>query len=145
MKKLTIYLSLLLILSSACKKYEEGPLISLRSKEKRLCQKWDVETITKNGADISYPSIRYQWEFHENGDFTLDVLQDENGDGQHWISYGQKNSQWKWADDKESIEMLDLNENETWENYQIKQLKYKEMIFEINDGNDLWRYVLKIE
>ena len=49
MKKATIYLSLLLILATACKKYDEGPLISLRSKEKRLCQKWDIYEFTKDG------------------------------------------------------------------------------------------------
>ncbi|OYT17583.1 MAG: hypothetical protein B7C24_01970 [Bacteroidetes bacterium 4572_77] len=144
MKKAAIYFSLLLIIASACSKYEEGPAISLRSKEKRLCQKWDLETITKNGVDISYPGIRYQWEFHKNGDFTSYFLHDQWGDG-HWVSNGQNNSQWKWANDKEDIEILDFYEDELWFDYQIKQLKYKEMIFERNDDNDLYRYVFKIE
>jgi len=58
-KYLTIlfYLIIFTFLFS-CKKYENGPLISLRSKENRLCKKWVL-----NGAN--YPII----EFRKDGTF----------------------------------------------------------------------------
>lgn len=59
MKKLTIYLSLLLIVATTCKKYEEGPAISLRSKENRLYQTWKGKEIYRNGEveEVSYNSL----------------------------------------------------------------------------------------
>ena len=48
-----------LISLTACKKYDEGPLISLRSKEKRLCQKWKLYEayIDEEQAEINYTEI----------------------------------------------------------------------------------------
>lgn len=47
-------ISIILIISTACilscKKYEEGPLISLRSKTVRLSNSWILENFFKNGS-----------------------------------------------------------------------------------------------
>lgn len=37
----------------SCKKYEDGPLISLRSPLSRLLGKWEVESVSINGDDIT--------------------------------------------------------------------------------------------
>jgi len=49
MKKTIFALAILLFLA-ACK-YEDGPLISLRSKEKRLTGTWKIENLTIDGID----------------------------------------------------------------------------------------------
>jgi hypothetical protein len=39
------------ILTGSCKKYPDGPLISLRTKEHRIAGTWDVEYFSINGFD----------------------------------------------------------------------------------------------
>jgi hypothetical protein len=39
------------ILTASCKKYPDGPLLSLRTKEHRLAGTWDVEYFSINGFD----------------------------------------------------------------------------------------------
>lgn len=71
----TSLISILVILTiGACKKYEEGPAISLRSKEKRLCQTWKLVSWTENGDIVDMGDIFYTWELSKNGDFTVTVF-----------------------------------------------------------------------
>ena len=52
MKKHLITLAALLFLCApACKKYDEGPALSLRSKKSRIANKWKVDKLFKNGVD----------------------------------------------------------------------------------------------
>jgi len=52
MKKIFYIIILLVIsLSFACKKYSEGPLISLRSVDKRIIAEWQVIGFTSDGVD----------------------------------------------------------------------------------------------
>ena len=53
MKKPILFLGILIILMYSCKKYEDGPLISLRSPLSRLLGKWEVESVSINGDDIT--------------------------------------------------------------------------------------------
>ena len=54
MKKISIALTLLLACSFySCKKYDEGPLISLRSVQKRLLGKWEVKQFLKDDIDLT--------------------------------------------------------------------------------------------
>ena len=141
MKKLTIYLSLLLIIASACKKYEEGPLISLRSKEKRLCQTWNLEEVTKDGEAIVNSDLSYKWKFHEDGNFTLYRSEQNSGS---WETE-EVPSKWKWTDDKEAVEVEGFNAPNYWTHYDIKKLKYDELILELTIEENVYRYVLKPE
>jgi hypothetical protein len=50
MKKSNLII-LLFLLAVSCKKYEEGPLLSFRSAEKRLLGKWQVEMVSVNDAN----------------------------------------------------------------------------------------------
>jgi hypothetical protein len=52
MKKLLFILAIPLLLAS-CNKYEDGPAISFRSAEKRLCGKWRVSHLLYNEKDIT--------------------------------------------------------------------------------------------
>lgn len=44
------------LLSIGCKKYEDGPGLSLRSKKERLTGKWEVVSLTENGNDVLFYS-----------------------------------------------------------------------------------------
>lgn len=53
MKRFSVLFALLLIMIYGCKKYEEGPLISLRSKKERLANTWILDKATLNGVEVS--------------------------------------------------------------------------------------------
>ena len=52
-KGIKILASLILVISilTDCKKYDEGPLISLRTKKARLAGDWKIEKILYDGGD----------------------------------------------------------------------------------------------
>ena len=100
MKK-TIFIFLVGLVSlTACKKYDEGPLISLRSKEKRLCSNiWHINEITdENTNSVS---------FNENNTMTFDK------NGTMYVYYYNvveqefqtDTNQWRFIDDKNNIEV----------------------------------------
>lgn len=49
--KITLLLVFLASIFSGCKKYEDGPLISLRTKVARVSGVWELESYTVDGAD----------------------------------------------------------------------------------------------
>jgi hypothetical protein len=99
--KLVIGLGLLVI-SFGCKKYEDGPGLSLRTKKARATAEWIVKTWTYNGVDYlnytdetyftcsgggkvyytnGYKTTRLTWNFKENGDIiSEDIYVDKSFD-----------------------------------------------------------------
>jgi len=152
MKKLSIYLVLVLIVFSACKKYDEGPLISLRSKEKRLCQKWDLQKVIYDGEDESIGDDMnyYYWDIKKDGTIDVEVS---------YIDWGDLETMklsWEWIDKKEGIRITLLEDNyknnpflsfykkHSNEDFtidcEIKRLKYKEFIIEFEDDGEKGRF-----
>ena len=50
-KIIFFFVIVVFIINASCKKYPDGPLLSLHSKLERLCRTWDVSTFTINGVD----------------------------------------------------------------------------------------------
>ncbi|OFY70571.1 MAG: hypothetical protein A2265_11280 [Bacteroidetes bacterium RIFOXYA12_FULL_33_9] len=51
-KKLLFFITIILLLATnSCQKYEDGPLISLRSKDKRLYNNWNVTSLKVDGVE----------------------------------------------------------------------------------------------
>ena len=71
MKSTMILLVMMLTLGSvftSCKKYEDGPGLSLRSKRARVANTWVVSKATdKNGVDITSEYAGSTWEFKKDG------------------------------------------------------------------------------
>ena len=109
---------------TSCKKYEDGPAFSLRSKTNRLLGEWEVVEI-----DNQDPSDdgRFIIEFERDGDieFTYDY-------GSY--SYGSQ-AEWEWEKGKEEIEIEFDNFREDWE---ITRLTNSELWFETDDKEE-WR------
>lgn len=146
MKKTAIYLVLILLVLTGCKKYEEGPAISLRSKEARLCQEWKLDKYLVNGEDFNYFEEQ-NWTFDKNG--TLKV----------YINYGiydeEAEFEWKWTGDKEAIEIYsstkstnsfiqlihDLKkiQQDDWITIEIKKLKFDEFVLERTENDETIR------
>ena len=143
MKNAVIYLFLALFAISGCKKYDEGPAISLRSKEKRLCQEWKLDSYLVNGEDFNYFEEQV-WTIEKNG--TLIV----------YIDYGvydeEAEFEWRWSDKKEGIEIYDNSykskffsdfkniSDEDWVSVDIKRLTFDELFLEHTEGDENIRF-----
>lgn len=100
MKKSIIALNLiailLLILSTSCSKYEEGPIISFQSKEKRLINTWELSEILYNGENHEYVG-NYTFVFNEDSTGTY-----SNGYNVFYIK-------WKFDEDKKNLLVSGIN------------------------------------
>lgn len=96
MKKIIISGMVVLSISTfnGCKKYDEGPAISLRSKKERVVAEWEVKSYTDNGQNIlvssysdnltcqsggsvhyteTYNTTRFVWTFYKNGKWNYQI------------------------------------------------------------------------
>jgi hypothetical protein len=79
MKRISIFVAICCILIvgfTACRKYEEGPNLSLRTAKARLAGNWGYESALINGVDVSKNSY-YASQKHyifTNGDYRVTIL-----------------------------------------------------------------------
>lgn len=100
MKKILL-LTIIASMFFACKKYEDGPTISLRTKEKRLVGKWEL---TESNIDSITQVAEIVIEFEDDGTASLTPFIKTNSP----ISIGgniSMNAEWKWTYKKEGIQM----------------------------------------
>ena len=135
-----IIITLICISFTTCKKYEEGPSLSLRSKEARVVNTWKVEKYYKNGedktADFFADKINYIETFTEDGKWSLSYT--DASDNELETDSGT------WEFDKDSNkEKIDRNAGgSTWEELTILKLKNKEFWFWYMDSGDKKEYHL---
>jgi hypothetical protein len=68
--KLFIIFNLFCLFTSSCRKYEEGPAISLLSKKYRLYGYWDMEKYIKNNVEqTSELQFHHQFGFAKDGTY----------------------------------------------------------------------------
>jgi hypothetical protein len=123
MKKLIlcglIALSTIAVTFTSCKKYEDGPSISLLSKKSRLCGHWTLESYTTNDSDITTTVDSLYgagWE-----------LQIEKDDS--YKSTGDINQSGKWAfgEDKDDVIFTPDSSSMAVDTFRILQLKSKSL------------------
>jgi hypothetical protein len=133
MKKL-ILIALPLFILASCNKYEEGPMVSLRTKTQRLSNNWQVSSAYQNGAD-------------RTSDFNVvfaGYLLDIRKDNTYTLSYSPfsagtvtDHGTWEFNSDKTHV-VLTNSDGET-EDYTILRLKEKELWVRLHDdNNDEW-------
>ncbi len=127
--------SIILIIGASltgCKKYEEGPALSLRSKTARVANTWKVESFTINGVDntSSLTSINYTETFDKDGNYSYNSSAD-TGSGK-----------WEFQSDNEQIKRSGVSGQST-ETLYILRLKEREFWYYYLDGND--RYEIHLE
>lgn len=132
MKKIMLIAIPLMILS-ACGKYEDGPAISLRSKEARLCNKWQVSSAMQNGVD---KTSDFNAAF---AGYLLDIRKDET----YSLSYSpfslaQVNESGRWEFTSDKMEVRFINQDGETSTYQILKLKEKELWVRFTDDNGEW-------
>lgn len=130
MKKLIALSTLVILLVvglNSCKKYEDGPTLSFRSKAARLVGEWKLQKATNEGLDVTDQFQEYYVTFDKNETFTYKrKLFTETG---------------KWAfDSKKENVVLTVDGASTSESYKIIQLKNKELTLEQSVGTQVTRY-----
>ena len=125
--KLFYKISLLIICISiaSCKKYENGPAISLMSKKARLANIWKVDTYILNGEDKTeeYRSLvtREKLVIFQSGEF-------EYSEVSSWIwATPQYTGKWEFTNDKEELLMTPYNTGIKPKTCKILRLKNKSL------------------
>lgn len=129
----SIFITLFLFLNS-CKKYDDGPIISFRSAESRLCRKWTLKDATLNGSSVRLGSGTYQTiiEYKTNGTVSL------TGDTR--LLQGNQNGIWTLTDNNTK---LTTDFNGTVKTKEITRLTNADLWF--SKVNSLGEYVEKYE
>lgn len=110
----------------SCKKYSDGPMCSLRSREERVANAWKIEKLTKNSVDITTGTSDKVYEFKKDGSFIY--TSDSKIKTGTWAFINQD-------------EQLDINISDPFK-WKILRLKEKEMWCIENDGSDILEFHL---
>ncbi len=124
MKKL---LCLLLICSavSSCKKYEEGPALSLRTKKARMANNWKVDKFLVNGVDKTSDYrllvIRESLEFFRSGQFQYSEVSNWSWAVPYYTG------KWELEDKKEHLSLTSDDASVDYREFKILKLKNDEL------------------
>lgn len=125
MKKLLLPLLVIILAFPGCY-YEEGPIISLRTPESRLVNKWKYEKFTLNGQDQmdNYQSSWVEFKKDKTATFYEDTA----------YSY---TAAWEFSDDFKTLYLnCSDDSSNTWEiDYNILKLRDKELWLESDMGS----------
>ena len=130
MKKLLFAIFTIATLSiafSSCKKYEEGPTISLASKKSRLCGDWKLEQYLYNGTDqtaliAAVVGSNFVWGIEKDGTYTQAGNFSDAGT-------------WKLGEDKDDVTFTSNATGATADTYRILKLKIKALWFKQTQAN----------
>ena len=120
-------LALAMMLPTGCKKYEDGPLMSLRSKKGRIANTWLAESVLKNGVDSTmyFAAAGSELVMEKDGSVTATIYR-TNG-----VQSDTTNSEGRWElhekNEVFALILTDLKTSEVDTNWwYITRLKEKE-------------------
>lgn len=128
MKKLPIsIIALLILVCLSCKKYEEGPIISLRSKIKRVANEWKIVKVTVDGQDLTSTFKSIYYVFKKDGTMSLNVSIPPN--------LTTIEGKWSFANKKEQIQFFYDDTPEDLHSMDILMLTENEMKWAVTGTN----------
>ena len=110
---LKIIIVFLLIFTTSCSKYEEGPFFSLQTKKERLVKTWELTEIIDNGGT---------W----NNFSPVTLLFNEDGTGARDYLATESSIEWKFDKNKENL-LIKENSSEDYISYEIIKLTKEEL------------------
>jgi hypothetical protein len=125
---------------AACKKYEEGPALSLRTKKSRLAGDWTLDKVFYNGQDVTsqYTSGGTTWKLtiDKGGSWTETVTSS--------VGTSTDKGSWEFVEKKEQLKMVTDGSTDTdGDTSTIVKLKNKELWLESKSGSNTTRTQLK--
>lgn len=113
--------TVLLVGASSCKKYNEGPAISLVPKQERVANTWVVQKAFEDGQDVSDQYDQYELYLTSDGDAQLTAKYKAFG-----VNYTtETNGTWTFQNEKQEI-MFDYEDDDQDGTYQILRLTQDE-------------------
>ena len=113
-----VFAVLLFPIIESCKKYDDGPTISLRSRSERISNTWVVENYKINGTDFTSLVSNYTETFSKNKDYSYSwaVL---NGSGTWTLQNSDEEIKLNGSDAQSSrtLFILKLEETAFWYYY----------------------------
>lgn len=115
-----------LVILEGCKKYSDGPALSLRSRSERVANTWKVENYKINGTDFTSLVSGYKESFTKKGAYYYNwgIL---DGVGTWVFQNSDKEIKLLGSDDQSSrtLFILKLEENTFWYYYMIKDDRHE--------------------
>ncbi len=124
-------LALAVLSIAGCKKYNDGPLISLSPRAERVANTWLIDHATANGNDATSDFEAYVLTLTSSGDATLVATYTVFGTAFSFNTSGT----WAFQNDDEEL-VLDFADNSADGTYQIRRLT-EEQLWLHKVGDDL--------
>jgi hypothetical protein len=118
-KLITGLLAAAILFAGGCKKYPDGPVLSLRTKKARIVGEWQLDQVIKNGTDSSDYYKAYlgsNYKLLIKAHYVYWVLGNFPGDGT-----------WRFDDEKEKIYFQPIDKREPEIEYEIRRLKSRQL------------------
>ena len=127
-------LIVMLVFSSvftSCKKYPNGPMISLETRTARVANVWKMETVTLNGSDVtsSYKNINYTETYDKKGNYS------------YTSSLGGGSGKWAFENKDTQIKRNGVS-GQSSEDLTILKLKESSFWYKFTDGGDTYEFHL---
>jgi len=120
---LAVLFAVVIPVVQGCKKYEDGPTFSLRSRKERVSNTWKVENYKINGTDFTSLVSSYTEVFTKKGSFNY--------------SWGLLNGSGTWTfQNKDSEIKLNGNDSQSSITLVILRLEEKSFWYYYMDGNN---------
>jgi hypothetical protein len=113
------------------KKGPDDPLISLRTRQSRLCQDWILIQYEKNDNAIDLSGTYSEWNFQDNST----VIQTEEGTIFGFSVRTTSTGSWSFTNNKKNVSVIINNEST---NYVIDRIAAKELWLTRYDGSDTY-------
>lgn len=125
-----LLLSLVVLFAvGACKKYPEGPILSLHSRDVRVAGSWSVEKMMVNLQENTGFYSKYAYSYGSDNSYS-----ENNG-------FNTLNGSWAFSANQDSI-IINYNTNQVLHRYKILKLKNKSMwlIEDVNGTSYEWHF-----
>jgi hypothetical protein len=131
-KKNILVLGLIIIsLMAACKKYPNGPLISLESRTARVANVWKMGQVMLNGSDVTstYTNINYTETYDKSGNYS------------YTSSIASGSGKWTFENKDTQIKRSGVS-GQSSEDLTILRLKEKSFWYKFTNGSDTYEFHL---
>lgn len=132
---ITIMIAAIIVLTTACSKYEEGPTLSLASKKGRVANTWELEGYYEDGVDKTSEYREYvvskSLEIDKEGAYTQTATASPAFGGATTTFTGT----WEFINDKEEIKMVPTYDPTSTDTLVITRLKQNELWVKSKSGS----------
>ena len=131
-------IAFVLLATTACEKYPEGPNMSLRSRSERVANTWKAAKVTDGNSDVTSDYDQYELDLTKSGGATLTAKYNFFGETFEITTEGT----WSFME-KDTKIALDFENNDADNVYRIDKLEEEEMWLREDGGTVEFHFVPK--